>query len=199
MKRIRWQHVNPLRDVPKTRAQWRTISRGWLKVALFVALAAALMAVPYAIAVDDAQRPPLEAQPTQLTLPPGFSLTSLQEGKVEKIIDGDTIDVSLDGKIARIRYFGVDTPERGDKCFREATDRNTQLVGQNVLLLPDARTEDDFGRLLRYVFLADGTSVDATLVAEGFGWAWTRDGRYRDQIVQLEDDAEAADRGCLWK
>lgn len=199
MKRIRWRHVNPLRDVPKTRAQWRTISRGWLKVVLFLALAAALMAVPYAIAVDDAQRPPLESQPTQLTLPSGFSLTSLQEGKVEKIIDGDTIDVRINGSIARIRYFGVDTPERGDKCFREATDRNTQLVGEKVLLLPDARTEDNFGRLLRYVFLADGTSVDATLVAEGFGWAWTRDGRYRDQIVGLEDEAEAADRGCLWK
>jgi endonuclease YncB( thermonuclease family) len=68
-----------------------------------------------------------------------------------------------------------------------------------VLLLPDARTQDDNGRLLRYVFLEDGTSLDATLVAEGFGWAWTQDGRYRDQIVALEDAAENAGRGCLWK
>ncbi|HEX5141459.1 MAG TPA: nuclease, partial [Dehalococcoidia bacterium] len=54
-------------------------------------------------------------------------------------------------------------------------------------------------RLLRYVFLEDGTSVDATLVAEGFGEAWRQDGRYRDQIVDLEAGARAAHRGCLWK
>jgi hypothetical protein len=40
--------------------------------------------------------------------------------------------------------------------------------------------------------------VDATLVAEGFGEAWRRDGQYRDQIVELEEEAQAAGRGCLW-
>ena len=51
----------------------------------------------------------------------------------------------------------------------------------------------------RYVFLPDGTSIDATLVAEGFGQAWTTDGQYRDQIVALQAEAQAAGRGCLWK
>jgi micrococcal nuclease len=168
-------------------------------VLALLAIVTGAAGIPYFIASDEAQRPPLDAQPTQLTLPQGYTLESLQRAEVEEIIDGDTIDVRLDGREQRVRYFGVDTPERGDRCYREATDRNEQLLGKMVLLLPDARTQDDNGRLLRYVFLEDGTSLDATLVAEGFGWAWTQDGRYRDQIVALEDAAESAGRGCLWK
>jgi endonuclease YncB( thermonuclease family) len=119
---------------------------------------------------------------------------------VAEIVDGDTITAKLeDGRTLPIRYFGIDTPERGERCFREATDRNELLIGDTVLLLEDERLEDSNGRLLRYIFLEDGTSVDATLVAEGFAYAWTSDGYYRDQIVALEAQAKAAGRGCLWK
>jgi endonuclease YncB( thermonuclease family) len=199
VKRIRWSQINPLRDVPRTRAQWRTIRKGWLKVTLFVLLAAGLISLPYLIASDDLKRPPIDEQLTSLTLPQGYTLQSLQPAEVHEVIDGDTIDVLIDGILRRVRYFGVDTPERGRLCYREALDRNATLLGDTILLLPDARTEDEIGRLLRYVFLPDGTSVDATLVAEGFGEAWRRDGRYRDEIVALQTEAEAAGRGCLWK
>jgi len=173
--------------------------RGWLVVLALLAIVSAAAGVPYLIASEDARRPPLEEHPTTLELPQGYTLESLQEVEVEEVIDGDTIDVLIDGLVTRVRYFGIDTPERGRACYREATDRNESLVGDTVLLLPDARTEDDFGRLLRYVFLPDGTSVDATLVAEGFAEAWTRDGRYRDEIVALEEEARKEGRGCLWK
>jgi endonuclease YncB( thermonuclease family) len=127
-------------------------------------------------------------------------LEGLQQGRVLDVIDGDTIGVTLpDGTHAEVRYFGVDTPERGTRCFREATDRNEALVGSTVLLLPDKRDKDAFGRLLRYVFTPDGVSIDATLVAEGFGNAWREDGAYRDVIIRLETEAQAAGRGCLWK
>jgi len=177
----------------------RRSRRGWLVVLVLMAIVTGVAGLPYLFAGDAGKRPPLEAHLTTLTLPEGYTLESLREVEVEEIIDGDTIDVRIDGIKTRIRYFGVDTPERGRACYREATDRNESLVDDTVFLLPDARTEDDFGRLLRYVFLPDGTSVDATLVAEGFALAWTRDGRYRDQIVALQGEAAAAGRGCLWK
>ena len=172
--------------------------RGWLVVLTLMLIVTLGAGLPYLVASEDAQRPPLEQHPTPLSLPPGVSLESLASAEVDEVLDGDTIDVILDGIKTRIRYFGVDTPERGDACYREATDRNTTLIGDTVLLLPDVR-DNDGERLLRYVFLPDGTSVDATLVSEGFAHAWTRDGRYRDQIVALENEAEAAGRGCLWK
>ncbi|HLF70752.1 MAG TPA: thermonuclease family protein [Dehalococcoidia bacterium] len=177
----------------------RTGYAGGFVLFLLLVVVTIVAGLPYFAAGDDGQRPPLEAQATTLTLPAGQTLASLEQGAVAKVVDGDTIDVELNGKTVRVRYFGVDTPERGDRCYREATDRNETLIGETVLLLKDQRVQDAFGRELRYVFLPDGTSVDATLVAEGFGVAWTQDGRYREQIVALETQARTDDRGCLWK
>lgn len=123
----------------------------------------------------------------------------LQAARVVHVVDGDTIDVEIDGKEERVRYYGIDTPERGDACFSEATARNDELIDGNVLLLPDARDRDRYGRLLRYVFDAQGNSVDARLIAEGLAHAWREDGAYRDQLVALEDQTDAARIGCLWQ
>jgi micrococcal nuclease len=123
----------------------------------------------------------------------------LEAATVLRVVDGDTIDVRLPGGEERVRYFGVDTPERGEACFGAATERNRQLVGERVLLLPDARERDRFGRLLRYVFDEEGRSVDALLIAEGLGFAWREDGAYRDELIALEARAEAANAGCLWE
>jgi endonuclease YncB( thermonuclease family) len=171
---------------------------GWLVVLALLLIVTAAAGIPYLVASEDAQRPNAVPQITTLSLPPGTDLDDLQHAEVLEVIDGDTIDVRLNGRTVRVRYYGVDTPERGDHCYREATDRNEILIGGTVLLLPDARLEDPNGRLLRYIFLPDGTSVDATLVAEGFALAWRDDGRYRDQLISLEKQAQAAGRGCLW-
>lgn len=164
-----------------------------------IAVVTVVAGLPYAIAGKDARRPPLETRPATLSLPAGTTLADMEEARVVDVIDGDTIDVSLDGRRVRVRYYGVDTPERGERCFREAADRNEALIGGRVLLLPDARLKDDFGRELRYVFTPEGVSVDATLVAEGYGLAWRQDGRYRQEIIALEAEAQAAGRGCLWR
>lgn len=158
-----------------------------------------VVGLPYLIAGDSARRPDGERFPTSLELPPGVSLDDLQEVEVEDVVDGDTIDVLVGRRSVRIRYYGVDTPERGNVCFREAQDRNGLLAGTTIWLLPGPRDSDEFGRLLRYVFTGEGISIDATLVAEGLGVAWQRDGQYRDQILALEAAARAASRGCLWE
>ena len=122
----------------------------------------------------------------------------LQQAQVVKIVDGDTIDVLIGGHQERVRYYGIDTPERGQPCFQEATDRNKQLVAQAVLLLPDARERDRYGRLLRYVFDERGASIDERLIAEGFAHAWRQDGAYKEQMISLEGQAHSAAVGCLW-
>lgn len=174
---------------------------GILLVVALVAIVTGVVSIPYLIAADDAQRPDYERAVTRLALPAGVSMDQLEVGLVEDVVDGDTADVIINGRMYRVRYYGVDTPERGQICFRDAMDRNQQMVGigEKIYLLADAREYDDFNRLLRYVFLQDGTSVDATLVAEGFGEAWRSDGRYRNDIIGLQAEAEAANRGCLWR
>ena len=123
---------------------------------------------------------------------------SMQAALVTEVIDGDTIEARLEGEQETVRYYGIDTPERHERCYEEAKKRNEELAGRHVLLMADARDRDDGGRLLRYVFALDGRSIDGSLVAEGFARAWTRDGAYRDAIVALEEEARREGRGCLW-
>ena len=118
---------------------------------------------------------------------------------VERVIDGDTLDVALfGGEVLRVRLFGVDAPEIGEACADEASERLRALDGSEVLLLPDERIEDAGGRQLRYVFTPDQRSLDAALVDEGLAEAWRKDGAFRDQLVDIEDEARDARRGCLW-
>lgn len=82
---------------------------------------------------------------------------------VVRVIDGDTVDVILqNGERARVRYLGLDTPEvyydeRGNECYAaEATAANEQLVrNAEVLLVADVRDRDDYGRLLRHVYVGE--------------------------------------------
>jgi endonuclease YncB( thermonuclease family) len=135
-------------------------------------------------------------------LPPGVFKyphpESLPTAVVIEVIDGDTIEVQLEGKRETVRYYGIDTPERQEPCYEEAKKRNEELADRHVLLLADARDRDSGGRLLRYVFTLDGYSIDAALVAEGFADAWTSDGSYRDRLMALEEQAQSEGQGCLW-
>jgi len=120
--------------------------------------------------------------------------------EVEHIVDGDTLDVRAAQTVLRVRVYGIDTPERGEPCFREASERLAALAGTTVRLLPEpARPQDRSGRELRYLVAADGRLIDAALAREGLARAWTKDGSLRELLVAEETGARAARRGCLWQ
>ena len=123
----------------------------------------------------------------------------LQRAVAVRVIDGDTLVARLGGEERSIRLFGLDAPELDERCAAEAAARLQRLVpsGATLLLHPGPRNSDG-DRLLRYAFLPDGRSLDATLVAEGLALAWRRDGQLRDAIVALEETARGARTGCLW-
>jgi micrococcal nuclease len=138
---------------------------------------------------------------TATPTPPPFTRPnagSLPQATMVRVVDGDTIDVTIDGEERRIRYYGIDAPDDGQKCFEEAKARNAELLGTTVRLESDARDQDEDGRLLRYVFNEDGLSIEAVLVAEGLAKAQS-EGRYKDRFMVLEKEASQAQTGCLWK
>lgn len=99
------------------------------------------------------------------------------EAVVEKIVDGDTLDVDLSGKTERVRLLGIDTPETVDEnrpvqCYgREASAYLSQLLpkGSVVRLERDTEARDRFGRLLVYLYrVDDGLFVNAALLEGGF-------------------------------
>lgn len=184
------------RPQPQRRPFLRRRSTYWL-IAAVVTLTVGIVLGIIANATDGGGEPPAPT-PTLAVELPAFDVAS-GPAEVINVIDGDTIDVRLpDGNRERVRYYGIDTPERGEPCYDEATERNEQLVGETVLLAPDARERDPFGRLLRYAFVDDGTSVEARLIAEGLGVAWRADGAFRDELVALEQEARELGVGCLW-
>jgi micrococcal nuclease len=94
--------------------------------------------------------------------------------EVIDVVDGDTIEVSIDGEVEDVRYIGVDTPESvtpGEpvECFgKEAGRENERLVGGETVRLDfDAERRDRYGRLLAYVHVGD-VFVNAELVERGF-------------------------------
>jgi endonuclease YncB( thermonuclease family) len=117
-----------------------------------------------------------------------------------QVIDGDTIDVQLaSGEVARVRYIGIDTPETGESCYREATLTNAALLRDGPLtLVKDTSETDRYGRLLRYVYAGE-TFVNAELVARGFAVAveYPPDLENADLFAALEQDAASAGLGCL--
>jgi micrococcal nuclease len=127
---------------------------------------------------------------------------------VIKVVDGDTIDVSINGKIERLRLIGINTPETVDprkavECFGvEASDKaKTVLTGKKVLLEGDATQgeRDKYDRLLRYVFLEDGTNFNLLMIKEGYAYEYTYDTpyKYQTQFKQAQKEAEIAKAG-LW-
>ena len=113
--------------------------------------------------------------------------------KVTRVIDGDTFIAGrrTDGEELRIRLYGVDTPERGEPCFQEATERFKELAGDSVRIEYGPRPTDRNGRLLAYVYTEYAESIAEKLVQEGLGEAWKRDGQHRDLLVRLEGKAQA--------
>ena len=106
-------------------------------------------------------------------------------GTVTHVVDGDTLDVRLtSGKTERIRLIGIDTPERGDCYFSQATARARQLaMSKQVVLRGDATqdTRDRYGRLLAYVWLPGGKDLGYQLIAGGFAKVYV----YRDPFQRL--------------
>ena len=86
---------------------------------------------------------------------------------VTSITDGDTIWVDILGEESRVRYIGIDTPEIGfddrpaEPFAEEATTANAALVEDSLVVLEtDVSETDDFGRFLRYVWLAPDETAD---------------------------------------
>ena len=128
-----------------------------------------------------------------------------ETAQVTRVIDGDTIEITLGGQKKTVRYLLVNTPETVDprspvECYgKEASNANKAMVeGKTVYLAKDISETDRFNRLLRYIFTQDGF-VNAELVKGGFAQVATYppDVKHEQYLRDLERQAREAKRG-LW-
>ncbi len=121
------------------------------------------------------------------------------DSNVVEVVDGDTIDVRVDGVVERVRLIGINSPER-DECFEaEATEAlRAAIDGETVRLESDVTDRDQFGRLLRYVYV-DDVFVNESLVAGGFAIAR----RYEPdtamaELLEAAQERAQSDAAGLW-
>jgi len=127
---------------------------------------------------------------------------------VRRVVDGDTL--VLENK-ERVRLIGVDTPETKhpnkpvEYYGKEATSFTKRMVqNKRVRLEFDLANahighKDRYRRTLAYVFLEDGTFLNAEIVKQGYGFAYTRfPFKYMDEFRRYEREARTQNRG-LWE
>ena len=95
-----------------------------------------------------------------------------------RVVDGDNIVLSNN---ERVRLIGVDTPETKhpqkpvEYFGKEATAFTNKMVGEKVFKLRyDQQRRDKYGRLLANVYLPNGTFLNAEIIKQGYGYAYTR-------------------------
>ena len=127
---------------------------------------------------------------------------------VKKVVDGDTFWID-DGSAERTKNKADRRGCTGIKKFRqkrdstfgrEASDYLTKLIGgKKVRLEYDVGQLDKYGRTLAYVYLEDGTFVNASLVKNGYATVMTvpPNVKYADTFIKLERKARNKNKG-LW-
>ncbi len=133
-----------------------------------------------------------------------------EQAYVDRVIDGDTIEVEMNGAKKPVRLIGMNTPETVDpkkpvECYGKEASNETKslLTGKTVILQKDATDTDKYKRLLRFVFLplenGDYLFVDDFLVREGYAKILIipPNVKYSEQLLQAQNEARQARKG-LW-
>ena len=150
----------------------------------------------------------------------GDDVEGLERAEVVRVVDGDTLQVRIDGEKEKVRLIGINCPESVANDERrntaegvDASDYTKSLVreGDIVWLQMDYNDTDQYGRLLRYVWIEKPSSLNdpdevadkmlnAILVRDGYADArrYDEDTRYAYVFEDLEDEAVAHDRGVSY-
>ena len=100
---------------------------------------------------------------------------------IDHFVDGDTVAVQMGDTVETIRMIGIDTPETHRpntpvQCYGPAAAAYTKsrIGSQRIRLVSDSQStnRDRYNRLLRYVYLTDGTNLNQELVARGYAFAY---------------------------
>ena len=129
--------------------------------------------------------------------------------RILTVIDGDTVDIEINGRTERVRLIGVNTPEtkhptKPIECFGpEASAYMTQLLpkGTDVRIERDTEARDRYGRMLLYLYRnSDNLFINLDLISRGYGTPMSIEPNtfHRNDFVHAAALAEASNVG-LWK
>lgn len=129
----------------------------------------------------------------------GSQESVFRSARVQQVVDGNTIVVSIDGRSETVRYIGISVGVQGESLHRASRLANQSLVGGEIVILErDNEDRDTDGRLLRYVYV-NNQMVNALLINSGLGRYLPdrSNSRYNSVLLSTEDAARNAQRG-IW-
>lgn len=154
------------------------------------------------------------------SLEASFDTEGMTEATVVRVVDGDTLQVKIDGRREKVRLIGINCPEsvaqeqwRNTEEGKDASNFTDSVLseGDTVWLQADYNDVDQYDRLLRYVWIEKPTDrfdedevatkmLNGILVSEGFAEArvYGKDDLYADTLEELERQAVRADRGVSY-
>jgi micrococcal nuclease len=121
-----------------------------------------------------------------------------------RIIDGDTLEVTLEGKTETVRLIGIDAPEAGEPYSTQAADAlESMFAGQEIHLEFDVEERDQYGRVLAYVYASDGNyyqMAQEPLLIYGLAAAYTvpPNVAYAETFEFMQDLAQSWSQG-MWE
>ena len=143
-------------------AMLRRIGFAFLTIAAVAAIVVVTVAITLSVRPGDGDASGLGDASTPEETAPSVRVT--------RVVDGDTVNVCCPQ--ARVRLLGIDTPERGEPLFQEATAMTARLtIGQSVRMERCEEDADQYGRLLRHLFVGE-RHVNRELVAAGLARAY---------------------------
>ena len=127
---------------------------------------------------------------------------------INHYVDGDTIAVNMNGSVETVRFIGVDTPETHKpntpvQCYgpEAAAYTKAQISKFGKVRLqadPLDTNRDRYNRLLRYVYLPDGTLQDEQLIQKGYGFAYLSFPFSKKAQFAVDQTAAQAAKLGLW-
>lgn len=122
--------------------------------------------------------------------------------QIDKVIDGDTIRVFINGQSERVRFVGLNTPEIWECFSYPAKDFiNAKIGGSEVYLEFDASQGDfdKYGRYLAYVYSKEKENLNYALIASGYAREYTYASPYRYQsLFQSAEKSARNSNAGLW-
>lgn len=107
---------------------------------------------------------------------------------VTRVVDGDTVYVRCGNEFAKVRLLNIDTPERGQYLYNEATNAMERLINDQPVYLafetPGQPSYGKYKRLLAYLYNAEGENLNLEMIREGWSHFYTEygEGRFSEEF-----------------
>ncbi|MFH1631337.1 MAG: thermonuclease family protein [Candidatus Aenigmatarchaeota archaeon] len=117
------------------------------------------------------------------------------------VVDGDTLNVLINGSEKTVRLIGVNAPEKGQYYWLDAKNKLQEIINDyGIVLESDSGTPntDIYGRLLRYV-ISNGTNVNVKMIEDGYAkyYPLNQTLRYALDMSSAEKNAQSNNIG-IW-